>query len=191
VVETIWCDAGRTVDLRALLADRGWTRAFLKPAVGATSRETFRVRGAGDLDDAQAHLDRLLPDEQMLVQPYLASVEREGELSAIFVDGSVTHTVRKIPVPGDYRTQDDFGGHDEPHELAASELQLARDIVGGVEGADLLYARTDFLRDDDGNLRLTELELVEPSMFFRHGPHAARRLAEAIVTRVASVGRNV
>jgi hypothetical protein len=33
---------------------------------------------------------------------------------------------------------------------------------------------------------LTELELVEPSLFFRHGPDAAERLADALIRRASA-----
>ena len=52
---------------------------------------------------------------------------------------------------------------------------------------DLLYARFDMLRDTEGQLRLIELELVEPSLFFRHGPGAAGVLAEGLLRRARGV----
>ena len=55
-----------------------------------------------DLKQAQAHIDRLLETESVMIQPYHARVETEGELSAIFIDGQFSHAVRKIPVPGDF-----------------------------------------------------------------------------------------
>lgn len=184
VVETVWLDRGGHGDLRKMLADRGWGRGFIKPAIGATARETMRFEADGEsIETAQRHLDRLLAREDVLVQPYLARVETEGEVSAIFIDREVTHTVRKRPVPGDYRVQDDFGASDGPVTFAEADLALARRAVDAIEG-DLVYARTDFLRDDEGSLRLTELELVEPSLFFRHAPHAADALAEAVCRRV-------
>jgi glutathione synthase/RimK-type ligase-like ATP-grasp enzyme len=183
VVPTAWCPSGARVDLADLLAQRGWTDLFIKPAVGATARETMRVTDAAQLPAAQRHLDRLLAGEDMMVQPYLPSVESLGEVSAVFVDGRFSHAVRKVPVPGDYRVQDDFGASDEPTTLAERELALAGSIMELVE-SELLYGRADFLRDAAGELRLTELELVEPSMFFRHAPHAARALAEALCRRL-------
>jgi glutathione synthase/RimK-type ligase-like ATP-grasp enzyme len=143
----------------------------------------MRVTDAAQLPAAQRHLDRLLAGEDMMVQPYLPSVESLGEVSAVFVDGRFSHAVRKVPVPGDYRVQDDFGASDEPTTLAERELALAGSIMELVE-SELLYGRADFLRDAAGELRLTELELVEPSMFFRHAPHAARALAEALCRRL-------
>jgi hypothetical protein len=45
-----------------------------------------------------------------------------------------------------------------------------------------LYARVDGVERDRAFL-VMELEVIEPSLFFTAAPHAARRLAEAIVVR--------
>jgi hypothetical protein len=174
VIPTEWLATGSRPDIAALCRARDWRRAFLKPCVGATARETLRF-DAGD-PRAQAHADRLLAREDLMLQPYLDRVETDGELSAIFIDGELTHAVRKIPVKGDYRVQDDWGAKDGPVDFP--DAALARRAVDAV-GAKLLYARADFLVAPDG-LRLTELELVEPSLFFRHARHAAMKLAAAI-----------
>ena len=174
IIPTEWLDRGTAPDIASLCGRRGWRRAFLKPCVGATARETLRFE-AGD-PAAEAHARRLLVNEDLMLQPYLERVETDGELSAIFIDGELTHAVRKVPVAGDFRVQDDFGAKDYAIEFPDSAL--ARRAVDAV-GRKLLYARADFLVADDG-LKLTELELIEPSLFFRHGPGAADRLAEAL-----------
>jgi len=175
IVPTEWLTTGTRPDISSLCAKRGWRRAFIKPCVGATARETLRF-DAGD-PRAQAHAERLLAREDLMLQPYLSRVETEGEVSAIFINGEMTHGVRKIPVKGDYRVQDDFGAKD--HAIDFPDPALAKRTIDAV-GRRLLYGRADFLIADDG-LKLTELELVEPSLFFRHGAHAAERLAEAIL----------
>jgi len=154
IVPTEWLARGTSPDVASLCAARGWTRAFLKPCVGATSRETLRF-AAGD-PAAQRHADRLLAHEDLMLQPYLPRVETDGEISAIFIDGELTHAVRKVPVPGDYRVQDDFGAKDYPIDFP--DAALASRTVAAV-GRRLLYARADFLPSDDG-LQLTELELA-------------------------------
>ena len=136
-----------------------------------------------NLDEVQVDLRSLLATRDVLVQPYLQSVEDYGERALVWIDGALTHAVRKIPNPGDFRVQDDFGARDEPYRFDPAELSLAKDIVGAIDG-DCLYARVDFLRGDDGGLLLNELELVEPSMFFRHAPEAAGRLADAVSRRI-------
>jgi glutathione synthase/RimK-type ligase-like ATP-grasp enzyme len=178
IIPTEWLARGTTPDIASLCGRRGWRRAFLKPCVGATARETLRF-DAGD-PAAQRHAQRLLLHEDVMLQPYLSRVETEGELSAIFIDGELTHGVRKVPVGGDYRVQDDFGASD--YAIDFPDVALAQRTIHAA-GRKLLYARADFLVADEG-LQLTELELVEPSLFFRHGRHAADRLAEAITARL-------
>ncbi len=190
IAETVWIGAGERPDLAALLAARGWSRAFLKPAFGASASGTLRFLA----DDpgfaaADAHLRAHGTALTYLLQPYLETVETFGEVSAIVLGGEVSHGVRKIPVPGDYRVQDDYGARDEPYALPPElvglcehTLRVAAERLGLSE--PLLYARVDWLRDATGRWLLTELELVEPSLFFRHGPQAAERLAELVVARV-------
>jgi len=186
IAPTIFLERGSRADVADLMTQRGWGRGFIKPVVGATARETLRFdSNVEGLAEAQAHLDRLLPAEAMMLQPYLKAVEEVGELSAIFLGGALSHAVRKIPVPGDYRVQDDFGAKDFPVDLSGEELRKAHHIVEAASSraraGSLLYARVDWLTDDAGQLVLTELELVEPSLFFRHSRRAPDQLADALM----------
>lgn len=190
VAPTAWIPRGGLPDLASVLDARGWRRAFVKPVVGATARHTLRF-SRDEVAAAEAFVAAV--DEPMLLQPYLEAVETEGELSVVVVDGRPTHGVRKVPKAGDYRVQDDFGATDHPHpvegELAAlaeQALDAAASHLGFAE--PWLYARVDALRCD-GRLVLNELEVIEPSLFFRHAPHAAEALADAVVRRLAAVER--
>jgi glutathione synthase/RimK-type ligase-like ATP-grasp enzyme len=183
-------------DLTAAVRERGIRRGFLKPLVAANARGTLRfdTTDAKQLAAAQVHLERMTERVDMMLQPYLDSVEREGELSAIFFDGALSHACRKVPVAGDYRVQDDHGAHDEPVVLEDEALAVCERTLAGMaacferRGWDiaqpLLYARVDLLRDDGGRWVLNELEVVEPSLFFRHGPAAAHVLARALLRRL-------
>ncbi|MCB9852861.1 MAG: hypothetical protein H6819_07175 [Phycisphaerales bacterium] len=188
-IPTVWLEKGSHPDVGQILAERQWQRAFLKPVVGASSSGTMRFdAGAEGIQRARAHLAELLPTHEMMLQPYYASVEKEGEYSVIFIDGQSTHAVRKVPVAGDYRVQDDYGAHDEPIQLSERDLRVAAEaVVRAGAGERLLYARADFLRAPDGTLRMNELEVVEPSLFFRHRPEAAETLAHATLDRVKSL----
>ncbi|MBK8100792.1 MAG: hypothetical protein IPK26_27205 [Planctomycetes bacterium] len=192
---TVWLDRGQQVASGDLVDRHGIREGFLKPCVGATARETLRfLTDAAGLAAAQAHLDRLLPHEDLMLQPFLGQVLVRGEWSAISIDGRISHCVRKIPVPGDYRVQDDFGARDERYEPTATERALAEHAFTsvqrrggpcpGADGSPLVYGRADFLWADDGECVLTELELVEPSLFFRHEPRAGRMLAAALLARL-------
>ena len=191
VTTSAWLSRGTRVDLKELLETRRWKEACAKPMVGATARETLPIRDSEeDRAQGQLHLDRLLAKEDMIVQPLMHSVFEEGELSALFIDGEFTHGVRKVPVKGDYRVQDDFGAHDEPFAFEDEDIDLARRTLStcgqvlGRKPDSLLYGRVDFLRDAEGALCINEVELVEPSLFFRHGAHAAEALAAALIARL-------
>jgi hypothetical protein len=195
VIATEWLEHGSKVDLGHLLRHNGWRRGFLKPVIGATAFGTCRFEDHGDsLATAQRFVDEMLVDHAMQLQPYLERVETEGEESMIFVNGRHAHSVRKVPVPGDYRVQDDHGASDEPFTHNADDIELASSVLRLVQAhpswanqqqvQPLLYGRTDWLRDEEGGLRLCELELVEPSLFLRHGPATADLLAEALIARI-------
>ena len=192
IAPTVWLPKGTAIDVVQCMKEQGWTRGFIKPLVGACAFETLRFDcDAAGLHAAQEHLDRTLQTHDMMIQPYLPRVEVDGEVSFLFFDGQLSHAVQKVPVAGDYRVQDDFGASDHPYEYTAQQLSVAQDVLAKAEalrpdsGAEpLLYARADFLFGNDGNLLLTELELIEPSLFFRHSKTAPGMLADALYRRL-------
>ena len=183
IAPTIWIPTSEHVNVAETLNKLQTDVGFIKPLVGACASDTMRFN-SDELDQAQSFLDKRT-NQEMMVQPYLKSVETEGELSAIFVNGEYTHGVQKIPVQGDYRVQDDFGAEDSPFEFTCNEIKSMSEIFNFVpKGDHLLYARVDYLRGIDGTLLLNELELIEPSMFFRHSTDAHKKFAEAIIRTI-------
>ena len=127
-----------------------------------------------------------------MIQPYVSTVETDGELSAIYFGGRFSHGVQKIPVLGDYRVQEDFGAKDVDYEFSSEDLRAIDKVFTALDavmkdrfpGEELAYGRVDFLRAESGQLWLNELELVEPSLFFRRAPASAERLADVLLTRL-------
>ena len=180
---TVWISETETIDVQKELNQFGSSHGFIKPQVGACASDTFRF-AIDNVEEAQQFLHDNAHQDMML-QPFFQNVETEGELTAIFIDGEFTHGVQKIPVKGDYRVQDDFGASDMPYEFTTSELQTMQETLIAVpQHEQLLYARFDYLRSDGGELLLNELELIEPSLFFRHSPESAEKFATAIIKRV-------
>lgn len=192
IVPTHWIDPGETVDICAALANFETTKGFLKPAIGANASGTLRFEIEADgraPERCAAHLAEHGRDVVMMLQPYLASVEHSGELSLIYFDGALSHCVRKIPKAGDYRVQDDHGASDRPETPTPAQLELAQRCLEFVNGLPfvsepLLYARVDLMTGSAGDDQVGELELIEPSLFFRHDPAAAPRLATALLRRL-------
>jgi glutathione synthase/RimK-type ligase-like ATP-grasp enzyme len=172
-VPTTLLRRGDATPLRDVMRVHGASRVVVKPAVSGGSRETMRVEAA-TLDAGEAHLRKLAAREDVLVQPYLDSVEGHGERALVWIDGELTHAVRKSPR---------FIGDEERVSpavpIADDEAAVARAALA-VAPTPLLYARIDVARDANGAPRVMELELIEPSLFFAQGPAALARLVAAL-----------
>ncbi|QUL39200.1 RimK family alpha-L-glutamate ligase [Erythrobacter sp. JK5] len=121
-----------------------------------------------------------------MLQPYLPAIASDGELSFVFIDGELSHALRKLPADGDYRIQSLYGGVENVHEPSPEEAQAASTILAALPDPAPLYARIDMLRDDDGSPLLMEAELIEPYLYPEQGPQLGPRLAEAVAKRVES-----
>jgi hypothetical protein len=176
VVPTECVQQGSGVSLQTILSAKGWTEAVFKPAISAGSYRTFKVK-AHNLAEAQPQFEQLLNSGDVLVQPYVSSVEGYGERSLVFIDGELTHSIRKSP-----RFSNDAESVSEALPIDSQERDVADRILKRVDSS-LLYARVDLARDESGQPMLMELELIEPSLFLRQSDMALHRFAEAIVRR--------
>jgi glutathione synthase/RimK-type ligase-like ATP-grasp enzyme len=182
VVPTVWLQAGSEIDLDTLMNERAWDRVAIKPAVSADAFGTILATAAAP-DEGRRHLREMLATRDMMVQPYMPSVQHYGERSLVVIDDQVTHAVRRVPVLGEdlWAESGQTGAHRV--EFTPDEAGIALRAVRSV-GCPILYARVDLVYDDEGQARLMELELTEPSLFLGEQPDAAERLARAIVSRL-------
>lgn len=179
--------AGRVDDLAAVARARGWSAVVVKPTVSADSWEATFV-AAGNVARGQAHVARLQPERDLLVQPFLAAVETYGERCLVYVEGELSHAVRKNALTrGGRWAGEPEGVRVEPtaEEIAAAArvLALALPAAGVVRP---LYARVDLVRDAQDRPCLLELELVEPTLFFEAGPPSAlARFVDGVERRLS------
>jgi len=166
-------------------------RFVVKPTVAAGSR------GAAVYDEARheaahAHVAALhAGGHDVLVQPYLEAVDgAESETALVFLDGELSHAMRKGPLLWLDRPQVDRLFQQEQMSPVG---EPAADVVAlGHEAHELVrrrfgrlpYARVDVLRDADGEPAVLEVELIEPSLFLDYAPGSAQALARAIVGRL-------
>lgn len=176
IVPTVHLPQGEIPSVAALSAERGWTDIVVKPSVSAGSHRTARF-GASNLHEADAFARELAKERGVLVQRWMPSVEGYGERSLIHVDGELTHAVRKSPR---------FANGEEsvtgPMPIADDERAFAARALASVS-SELLYARVDVVRDEEGVLRLMELELLEPSLHLGRSEAALQRFVKAIRRR--------
>jgi len=183
VIDTVFADTGSSLDLSDVARAHGWGDVVVKPAVSASAHETRRF-DAGERAAAQAHLDRLLATRDVMLQPHLAALAEQGELSLLFARGVFTHAVRRRSALVDGHVVPKSAPADAPAaalRCAARVLEVTGTVTG-VTPNDLLYARVDLAAAGDDYV-LLELELIEPSLFLLHAPDAAERFAEALPKR--------
>lgn len=183
VVPSLYLEPGSPLTLRRAMEDSGWMDGVLKPCVSGAARHTYRVN-ADNAAALERELAPLFAAESFLYQPFVQDITARGELSLLVLDGAVTHAVRKVPKPGDFRVQDDHGGKWQPYEPAAEEIAFAQQAMAAVTPAPQ-YGRVDMVRGNDGTLQVMELELIEPELWLRSKPEAAQRFAQAIARAVA------
>ncbi len=163
----------------ARMGTTGWDEVVIKPAVDGGARGALKAP-AGSAE-AGAHLLALVAAGDTIVQPYAAGVE-VGEVSLFFFGGELSHAVRKVPKPGDYRVQALHGGSEEVHVPTRAELAVAGEAMRLAPDA-LVYARVDLI-DVDGRPTLMELELIEPDLFLRMAPGSVERFAAAVAAQL-------
>ena len=170
VVPTRYVEFVRETSLAAAAEAFGTDRVVAKPLVSSTAWRTIRWP---DDDVADG------PEGPAMIQPYLPSIESDGEVSMLYFAGRFSHAVRKVPQPGEFRVQPEYDGIIGRHEPDAAELAAAASILGAVE-EDLLYARVDLVRGLHGGPELIELELIEPDLYLGYDPDRGGAFARAV-----------
>lgn len=179
IPETIYIERNTTGTLQEIFRRSGYTEAILKPTFSAGARHTYRLT-AENIPDHEALFKELILNEAMMMQPFLHSVLTHGEITLVIIGGKFTHAVHKKAKQGDFRVQDDYGGTVHHYTPTHEEIAFAERTIAACHPVPA-YARVDILRDDHGNPVVSELEAIEPELWFRFHPHAAERLAETIV----------
>lgn len=140
-----------------------WTqdRFIIKPAVSATAYKTMIV--AREELNSPKILQELYAGDWLL-QPFLTEIEK-GEISLCYFNKTYSHSIIKIPKTGDFRVQEEHGGDIQSYVPDEELIGMGKKIVDAI-AFDLLYGRVDLVKSG-GEYFLMELELIEPSLYFR------------------------
>lgn len=164
-------------DLKEVLMRRGWDEFVIKPASLGGSYNSHRA-SLDTIEEMQTIAVDIMGDDDLVVQQFMPDIS-SGEVSLVFFAGSFSHAVRKIPAPGDWREQAHLGGRVveyAPPPAVISQAQNARDVLA----PESLIARIDGIVRDT-TLLINEVELIDPRLFFKESPSAARTLAECVL----------
>lgn len=145
---------------------------IVKPMVSGGAWKTQRLKRGDDFVASSG--------VAMLIQPYLPTIESEGETSFLYFGGRLSHVVNKRPPAGEFRVQEEFGGlYRVLPEPPAGALALVEQVLAAID-EPLLYARIDMVPDAEGRWLLMEAELIEPDFYLGVDPAQGAGFARAL-----------
>jgi glutathione synthase/RimK-type ligase-like ATP-grasp enzyme len=149
----------------------------IKPPVSASAYGAHRIGPHDDLpSDSRGR--------SMILQPLIEEIAKTGEFSLMLFEHEHSHSVVKRPKAGDFRVQEHLGGVTLPcASPPEGAIELAQAALAAAP-ARSTYARVDIIPDDEGVLRIMELELIEPALFLDHAPDGGAAFTNAILRLV-------
>lgn len=188
VVPTAWVPKGKPCSLAELRAANGWGDCVIKPARGVATYDVLLVRrDRASSREGQAHIDRLVQSDDVLVQPYLNEVVNYGERALIFLAGRFSHAVMKKPFDTVLAVGDAGAA---AVQVTPDEIEVAARALTAAPGRSL-YARIDLLRDDSRTACVSEVEMIEPALYFGASTDALRSFADCIELELAGLERGL
>ncbi len=177
IVPTIWAICDEISVTKSKFDD--WKAFFktgeliIKPIISATAEFTYR------LSEFDVNLTEVFTNKPFMVQPFMPNVVSEGEYSLFYFGEDYSHIILKTPKTDDFRVQEEHGGNIQPVQPSAKLLDAAKKVLDCIKPLPL-YSRVDFVRDENDDFCLMELELIEPALYFRMDKNSPIRFAKAI-----------
>jgi len=165
----------------------------IKPTIGAYSKDV-KCFASDNRSEAISHIQTLfLNGQNVMIQPYLASIDTAGETDLILLNGKYSHAIRKKAL------LDKDGTVNTPRfefrslrQAKSDEIQVADNAVRSVSKIlqlekSLLYARVDMVREQSGRPIVLELEITEPSLSMPFFPQSAATFINLLQERIISL----
>jgi glutathione synthase/RimK-type ligase-like ATP-grasp enzyme len=179
---TLFIETGDPRSLAEIASSAGWSEMILKPAISGGARHTYRF-SPDAIHEHEVVFRELITTEAMILQEFQRSVSVDGELAFMVFGGKYSHAILKRARAGDFRVQDDFGGSVHDYEPSPDEIEFAEKVVSFCNPQPV-YARVDVIRDNRGEVCVSELELIEPELWFRKHPPAAEMFADSVMNYI-------
>jgi len=201
VVSTLWLEPDKSYSARLLHTRFPAMGDFvLKPAVasGSVGAGRYTANDPYLRGRAISHARHLLAEgHSVMVQRYIPSVDKLGEVSMVYLEGRYAYAVQKAAMlkgPEEdtgrlYQEETLMGGYTPTEKERALGDRV---IEAGLDALDqplkpFLYARVDLVQAEDGEPVLLELEVTEPSLFPELATGGIDMVCRAIAGRLSPV----
>ena len=178
IVESVFVSKKTQLNLETISKSKNWKDIVIKPTISGAARNTYHLKN----DEIKKFQDKWLSltnNEDFMVQEFQKNILSTGEIAVMIFGGEYSHSVLKKAKKGDFRVQDDFGGSVEKINPSLEIIELAEKTVKSLKIMPF-YARVDIIFDNGSNPVISELELIEPELWFRFKEESAYKLAEIV-----------
>lgn len=178
IVESIFVSKKTQLNLKTISKTKNWKDIVIKPTISGAARHTYHLKN-DEIKNFQDKWLSLTNNEDFMVQEFQKNILSLGEIAVMLFGGEYSHSVLKKAKKGDFRVQDDFGGSVEKINPSLEIIKLAEKTVKSLKTIPL-YARVDIIFDNFNKPVISELELIEPELWFRFKEESAYKLAEIV-----------
>ena len=178
IVESIFVSKKTQLNIETISKSKNWKDIVIKPTISGAARHTYHLKN----DEIKKFQDKwvsLTNNEDFMVQEFQKNILSSGEIAVMLFGGEYSHSVLKKAKKGDFRVQDDFGGSVEKINPSLDIIKLAEKTIKSLKTMPL-YARVDIIFDNGNKPVISELELIEPELWFRFKKESAYKLAEFV-----------
>ena len=165
IVESVFVSKKTQLNLETISKSKNWKDIVIKPTISGAARHTYHLKNH-EIKKFQDKWLSLTNNEDFMVQEFQKNILSTGEIAVMIFGGEYSHSVLKKAKKGDFRVQDDFGGSVEKIIPSLEIIELAEKTVKSLKTMPL-YARVDIIFDNGSNPVISELELIEPELWFR------------------------
>lgn len=187
IVPSIWFDEFDSAKIAGWFETLGADKIVIKPQIGANAQHAYVLEKPVS-NELVSELEQSFAHRPFFVQTFMGNVQSEGEYSLFFFGGDYSHAILKTPNKGDFRSQEEHGAEIRSVDATPEQIAAAEKLLALVDPQPT-YVRTDFVRDENDNYLLMELELIEPSLYLRTDARAADRFARAFDERFQVLAR--
>ena len=153
------------------------SKLVVKPAIGAGA-SGLEIYNKNDLSKITKKT------EMYLIQPFLNSIQTDGEISLIYFNNEFSHAIQKVPKSGDFRSQEEFGSQISEFKPSLETLKYTKNLLEKF-CPDQLFVRVDLLMNDQQLWRLVgEVELIEPALYLSYDSNSIHKFYKSIVAKL-------
>lgn len=170
--------------LQSVLAESATDTMILKPLTGYGGHGVILIEKRAH-QNFRSLLDFYIGEGEgshyVILQEYVEGAEK-GDVRILMLNGEPIGAMRRVPSPGDIRSNIHAGGHVEKHQLTASQKQLCRAIGPKLVRDGLYFVGIDVIGD-----KLIEVNVLSPGGITRINKLNRARLQSNVIDFIEQV----